>query len=84
MATELYKEQQKNRGGRDPLKDRIPKKGCVGEKGAGHGLTELKFEKEGKNKTYFRTEFVWCPKRGQKVNHGKPSRMYMLASHDHE
>ena len=31
MATELYKEQQKNRGGRNPLKGCIPKKAGIGE-----------------------------------------------------
>ena len=55
MATDLYKEQQKNRGERDPLKDRIPKKARVGEKGAGSGIEPWKFKKEGQNKTHHRT-----------------------------
>ena len=84
MATELYKEQQKNRAGRDPLKERIPKTARVGEKGAGHGLADWKFKKEGKTKTYLGTEFVWCPKHGHKDDNGKKSGMYMQAPHDHE
>ena len=84
MATELYKEQQKNRGGRNLLKDRIPKKARVGEKGAGSGIEPWKFKKDGKNKTHHGTEFVWCPNHGHKDKFGKQSGMYMQAPYDHE
>ena len=82
MATELYKEQQKNRG-RDPLKDRIPKKPRVGEKAAGSGIEPWKFKKDGKDKTVSGTKYVWCPHHGHKVESGKQSGMYMQEPHDH-
>ena len=37
MVAELKKEQQKNRGNRNPLKNRITKKACVGDKAARSG-----------------------------------------------
>ena len=58
MTIELYKDQQKKRGGHDPLKDRIPKKARIGEKSAGSRIEPWKFKKEGRHKTYHGTEFV--------------------------
>ena len=71
MATELYKEQQKNRGGPDPLKDRIPKKACVGEKINGSRIEPWKFKKDGKNKTHHGTDFVCCTKHRHKYTFRK-------------
>ena len=82
MATELYKEQQKNPG-RDPLKDRIPKKPRVGEKAAGSGIEPWKFKKDGKDKTVSVTKYVWCPHHVHKDESGKQSGMYMQKPHDH-
>jgi hypothetical protein len=82
MATELYKEQQKNRS-RDPLKSRIPKKARVGEKTNGSGIEQWKFKKEGKSKSVAGSKYVWCQHHGHKDETGKQSGMYMLEPHDH-
>ena len=83
MATELYKEQQQNAGGRGPLNDCIPKKACVGEKATGSGIESWKFKKEEKNKRHHGTEFVWCAKHGHKDEFSKQSGVYMQAPHNH-
>ena len=83
MAIELYKEQQKNRGECNPLKDRIPKKAHVGEKGARSGIEPWKFKKEGKNTTHHGTALVWCAKHGHKNEFGKQSGIYIQAPHNH-
>ena len=84
MATELYKEQQQNAGGRGPLNDCIPKKACVGEKATGSGIESWKFKKNGKNKTYHGTEFFWCTKHGHKDEFGKQSDKYIQAPYNHK
>ena len=84
MAMGLYKEHQNHRGGRNPLKDRIPKKACVGEKSINSGIDPWKIKKDGKNKMHHGTEFVWCPKHCHKDEFCRQSDMYMQAPHNHK